>query len=527
MKVMDRFEASLTEAGRYRLLLDAITDHAIYMLDESGRVTSWNRGAQRLKGYSEAEILGRHVSLFYTQEDLALDKPEQALQTAAHEGCCVEEGWRVRRDASVFLASVVLTAIHDDVGALVGFAAVTHDTTEAKKAQVDLERAQGALFQSQKMEAVGRLTGGVAHDFNNILMAILGGLEIVHRRLAEDPKITPLLTNAIHAAQRGRLLTQRMLAFARRQELKPETIDLVALVHGMKDLLQQALGPAIGIEVQFPPTLSAVRVDPNQLELVLLNLAINARDAMAGGGCIVIAAKEETVLSGQKRLADFGRYVCLSLADIGEGMDETTLARATEPFFTTRNAARGTGLGLSVAHGFAEQSGGHFILRSRPGEGTVAELWLPVVSASPDLALGAADASVAFGHDGALGGTRPLVVLVVDDDRLVLMNTTTMLNGLGHRVFTATSGQQALGLLRREAMIDLVIIDHAMPEMSRAELTETIRLDWPSLPVIFATPLADGAVQKLPKPLGQSELAQAIAVAQTAIWPGHRQATIG
>ncbi len=511
MKMTDRCKEALTEAGQYRLLLDAITDHAIFMLDESGRVTSWNGGAQRLKGYTEAEILGRHVSLFYTQEDMARDKPDQALQTAAKEGCFVEEGWRVRKDGSVFLASVVLTAIHDGGGALVGYVKVTHDATAARKAQRDSERAQEALFQSQKMDAMGQLTGGVAHDFNNILMAILGGLEVVHRRLAEDPKITPLLTNAIRAAQRGRLLTQRMLAFARCQELKPETIDLAALVHGMKDFLQQALGPAIGIEVRFPATLSAVHADPNQLELVLLDLAINARDAMPDGGCIVIAGKEETVLSGQNGLADFGRYVCLSLADVGEGMDETTLTRATEPFFTARSGGRGTGLGLSVAHGFAEQSGGHFILRSRLGEGTVAELWLPVASVPADLALGAADGYGAFGHHGTLSSTRPLVVLVVDDDRLVLMNTTTMLNGLGHRVFTAISGQQALGLLRRETMIDLVIIDHGMPEMSGAELAEAIRMDWPSLPIIFATPLTDGAVQELPKPLRQSEPAQAIA----------------
>jgi PAS domain S-box-containing protein len=363
---------------QFRFLVQGVTDYAIYLLDPQGHISSWNLGAQRIKGYLPHEVMGRHFSLFYTPGDREKGEPWRALEIAAHDGKFEQEGWRVRKDGSVFWASVVIDPISDDDGVAIGFAKITRDLTQAKEAQLALECAQNSLFQSQKLEALGRLTGGVAHDFNNLLAVILGGLELVLRRLPEIPDVTPLLENAIHAAQRGAGLTQHMLAFARRQDLTPETVDLATLLHGMTYLLQHTLGSSITTETRLADVLGAILIDPHQLELALLNLAMNARDAMPGGGSIIIAAREESGIPDEIGDSKSGRYVCLSVTDTGGGMDELTLSRATEPFFTTKEPGEGTGLGLSMVHGLLEQSQGRFILKSRKGLGTVAELWLPV-----------------------------------------------------------------------------------------------------------------------------------------------------
>jgi len=501
-------EALRHSEQEFRLLVQSVTDYAVYMLDARGHVSNWNTGAQRIKGYLPHEIIGKHFSMFYTAEDKAKGEPQRALDIAAREGRFEKEGWRVRKDGNVFWANVVIDRIIGDDGAIIGFAKITRDMTQAREAQISLERARDSLFQSQKMEAIGQLTGGVAHDFNNLLTVVLGGLEILQSRLPPDPNITPLLENAIQAAHRGSMLTQRMLAFARRQDLKPETVDLSALVHGMSDLLQRSLGPTVMIEIQFPRFLDPVRVDPNQLELAILNLAMNGRDAMPNGGSIIIAARPETSLSDHDGEPSFDRHICLTVADRGEGMDEATLSRAMEPFFTTKDVGKGTGLGLSMVHGLAEQSGGHFSLKSRKGEGTVAELLLPIaVDAIRITALPGSDKrSFPLGLNG-----RPLAVLAVDHDRLALMNTTAMLNDMSYRTFAATSGEQALDILRREKIIDLVIIDHAMPDMSGAELADAIKAEFPMMPMIFATPLAAKSLQSVAKPLRPEDLGRAIA----------------
>jgi PAS domain S-box-containing protein len=503
-------EALLRSEQQFRLLVQGVTDYAIYMLDTEGRVTNWNLGAQRIKGYLPDEIIGEHFSRFYTEEDLTKGEPQKALDTAAREGRFGYEGWRVRKDGSRFWANVVIDAIRDRSGTLIGFTKITRDVTPQREAQLALERTREALVQSQKMEAVGRLTGGIAHDFNNLLMAVLGSIELVRKRLPEDPKITPLLDNAIKGAQRGASLTQRMLAFARRQELRLEAVDVPTLVRGMTDLLQRSLGPSVAVETRFPLALDPVRADGNQLELVLLNLAVNARDAMPEGGAIVIAAREEDVALDHGSQLKPGRYICLSVTDTGEGMDETTLARAAEPFFTTKGVGKGTGLGLSMVHGLTEQSGGRLVLKSRQGEGTTAELWLPVAMVS----------SEATGRD-AKSATQPvearaLTVLAVDDDSLVLMNTAAMLEDLGHTVFEAISGKEALSILRSGQAVDLVVTDQAMPYMTGAQLAEAIRAEWPDLPIIVATgyaelpPGADAGLPRLTKPFSQLELANAI-----------------
>ena len=301
--------------------------------------------------------------------------------------------------------------------------------------QQKLEKTREALLQSQKMDAIGQLTGGIAHDFNNLLMAVLGSLELMRKRLPDDPKLMALLENAVQGAQRGTALTQRMLAFARRQELKQEAIAIPELVRGMTDLLQRSLGPSVGIETRFPLVLKPIRADTNQLEMALLNLAVNARDAMPGGGQIVMAAREESILAGHVSGLKPGSYVCLAVIDSGDGMDEATLRRAMEPFFTTKGLGKGTGLGLPMVHGLAEQSGGRFTLQSRRGKGTTAELWLPVAETQPR----ANDQSRQSVPDTAKE-YGSLVIVGVDDDGLILTNTVAMLEDLGHVGFAASSG---------------------------------------------------------------------------------------
>jgi PAS domain S-box-containing protein len=459
---------------QFRLLVQGVVDYAIYMIDIEGKVTNWNLGAQRIKGYAPDEIIGRHFSQFYTDEDRAAGLPRRALETASREGKFESEGWRIRKDSNRFWAHVVIDALRDETGTLLGFAKITRDITERKEAQTKLDMARDALSQSQKMEAIGHLTGGVAHDFNNLLMVVLSGLELIRRRLPPDPKVTSLLDNVMQAAKRGSVLTTRMLAFARRQELKSETIHMPELVYGMGDMLQRTLGQSVSIETHFPLNLSLVSTDANQLEMALLNLAVNARDAMPRGGKIIIAADEEALDLGNSNKMKPGRYVRLSVTDTGVGMDEETLKRAMEPFFTTKGVGKGTGLGLPMVHGLAEQFGGRFVLRSRVGEGTKAEIWLPTAErlATREPIPSPAPAVKRY--------YEPLVVLAVDDDPLVLTNTVAMLEELGHTAIEASSGRRALEILRDDNSIDVVVTDQVMPGMTGAELAKTIREEWQS-----------------------------------------------
>jgi signal transduction histidine kinase/PAS domain-containing protein len=370
-----------------------------------------------------------------------------------------------------------------------------------------LQHSERALQQAQKMEAIGNLTGGVAHDFNNLLMAVLGSLELLRKRMPPEPALLRLLDNAMEGARRGSSLTRRMLAFARRQDLRSDRIDVPTLVGGMTDMMQRSLGPMVAVETRFAPGLSPVETDANQLESALLNLAVNARDAMNGEGQIVIAGREE---ASEGLDLPPGRYVCLSFTDTGEGMDETTLKRATEPFFTTKEVGKGTGLGLSMVHGLAEQSGGRLVLKSRPGVGTSAEIWLPA-KAQPAPSAVTADAQV----DPAAVPGRPLTILAVDDDALVLMNTVAMLEDLGHAVEPAYSAREALDLFGQRDF-DLVITDHAMPHMTGAQLAAEIRVRRPAIPIILATgyaelpPGTDAGLPKLNKPFMQADLAAAV-----------------
>jgi PAS domain S-box-containing protein len=510
-----REAAMLRESERrFRLLVEGVTDYSIFMLDPAGHITSWNSGAERAKGYRAEEIVGQHVSVFYSKKDRQDGIPERALQTARENGKFEAEGWRVRKDGSRFWASVAINPIHDDTGELLGFAKLTRDVTERREAQRQLAQAQAKLLPSQKMEALGQLTGGVAHDFNNLLAVVLGNLELLRKRLPDNPRPMKLLENAQKGAQRGAALTQRMLAFARRQELKPAAVDVPDLVRGMADLLQRTIGPDVRIETRFPVRLARAQVDAHQLELAIVNLAVNSRDAMPSGGTILIAAEEEALADINALGLPPGRYVALRVTDTGTGMDEPTLARALEPFFTTKGTGRGTGLGLSIVHGLAEQSGGRLVLKSSPGDGTEAEIWLPVSNdETPKQSLPPPETRLAQTERSQ----HTVCVLVVDDDCLVLEGTVAMLEDLGHTALEASSGQEALAVLHRGERPDLVITDQVMPEMSGSDLAAAIKLHWPHVPVILATGYAelpsnsDAELLKLTKPYSQDTLSWAIA----------------
>ncbi|CAI8811277.1 PAS domain S-box protein [Pseudomonas chlororaphis] len=496
---------------QFRLLVQSVTDYAIYMLDPDGRVSSWNLGAQRIKGYLPQEIIGEHFSRFYTEQDRLDGVPQRALETAIREGRFEKQGWRVRKDGTQFLAHVIIDPIRSDAGELLGFAKVTRDISETVQAQKALESAREALFQAQKLQAIGQLSGGIAHDFNNLLTVILGNLELARKRIDGNPKLARLLDNAVLGAERGVSLTQRMLAFARRQELKTEAVDLSQLVKNLNGLLCSSLGPQVSILTSLPESLPTVLADVNQLELALLNLATNARDAMPGGGTIEL--KADLCDSGQATgiALPHEHYVRLCVIDSGEGMDEQTLALAADPFFTTKGVGKGTGLGLSMVHGLAEQLGGRLILKSLKGQGTTAELWLPLASQ--------ATRAVSARSQAPDSQPQSLCVLVVDDDSLVLTSTTLLLEDLGHQVLCAMSGTQALQRFAEYPAIDLMITDLAMPVMDGGQLASAVRLLRPDLPIILASGYAQrleglaAALPRVPKPYTQLQLIEALAQA--------------
>ncbi|HEX3949752.1 MAG TPA: PAS domain S-box protein [Steroidobacteraceae bacterium] len=498
---------------QFRILVEGVSDYAIYMLDPTGVVISWNGGAERIKGYKPREILGQHFSRFYSPEDAAAGLPQMGLATALAEGRFEKEGWRYRKNGERFWANVVIDPIRSSEGELIGFAKITRDMTERREAQLNLERAREAMIQAQKMDAIGQLTGGVAHDFNNLLMAVLGSLELIRKRLPEDSsKLKVLLNNAFEGARRGVALSQRMLSFARRQEMALKRVDVKDLVHGMADLLDRSLGPSIFVELEIPDGLPLIKADPNQMETGLLNLALNARDAMPHGGTIRIVARiaKTDPIMGASALN--GHCVVISVIDTGEGMDEVTQQRALEPFFTTKGVGKGTGLGLSMVHGMAEQLGGRVRIQSQKGKGTTIEIWLPIVQGE---VIADAEEAAQLPAEGA--ESRPLVIVVVDDDKLVLVNTTAMLEDFGHTVIEATSGAQALELIRANPHVDLIITDQAMPQMSGMQLIAAIQVEWPQIPVLLVSGYAELPVNpkfpvpKLAKPFSLDDLQEALA----------------
>lgn len=398
---------------------------------------------------------------------------------------------------------------------------VEERTIELEQANADLERrveertleretALAQVHQMQKLESLGQLTGGIAHDFNNLLMAILTNLDMLAREVPDMPRTKRLIEGAIKAGERGTALTNRMLAFAKRQELKPEIVDVPRLIGGMIEMLRSSIGPTIGIDTQFETPLAPIRVDANQLELAVLNLALNARDAMPIGGQLLISARQERIDDENTIGLNPGSYVCIAITDSGVGMDEQTLKRAPEPFFTTKATGKGTGLGLSMVYGLAAQSGGGVRLSSTVGSGTTVLLWLPAVAAEKPTFV---NGDPAFADPAA----RNCSILLVDDDEMVGEAIATMLEECGHRVTVANSAAQALVYLKSEARFDLVITDYAMPGMTGLELARRVRDLKPDLPIILSTGYADVAggaeagVMRLAKPFRREALSALIA----------------
>jgi PAS domain S-box-containing protein len=491
---------------QYRTLYKK-TPLPLHSLNEAGLIEHVSDAWLDMLGYHREEVVGRPITDFMT-EDSVQRRSQTVWPTLLRDGAVKDAEYRLVTKGGAVLDVLMSGRVERDPdGSFRHVLGGVMDVTARKK-------AEEALRQAQKIEAVGQLTGGVAHDFNNLLAVVIGNLDLLRKRLPDDPKITRLLDGALQGAQRGAALTQRMLAFARRQDLRSEPVDLPDLVKGMTDLLQRSIGPMVRIETRFPLGLPLARVDANQLELALLNLVVNARDAMPDGGTVTIAGREQAIGLGHTSGLALGQYVCLSVTDTGEGMDEPTLTRAMEPFFTTKGVGKGTGLGLSMVHGLAAQSGGRLVLESRKGEGTTAEIWVPAVQAQD------ATAAVSARNEGAIGpgsGIRSLTILVVDDDPLVLQNTTAMLEDLGHRVLEAGSGREALDYLGRAQSVDLVITDQAMPGMTGMQLAGTIRQQWPEISVVLATGYAELPsdvsldITRLNKPFRQVDLAQAIA----------------
>ncbi|MFZ3359358.1 MAG: PAS domain S-box protein, partial [Xanthobacteraceae bacterium] len=504
---------------RFQTIVQSVTDYAIFMLDPDGKVANWNAGARRVKGYSEAEIVGQHFSTFYTPEDRARDVPARALQAAARNGKYEAEGWRVRKDGSRFWASVLLDRITDGEGKLVGFAKITRDITERREAQQRLEAAREQLYQSQKMDAVGQLTGGVAHDFNNLLTIIIGNLDNAKRTLdnwqdGARARLTRAVEMALIGANRAATLTGHLLAFSRRQPLDPKPLDLNKVLSQVSALLRPSLGEEVQLETVGAAGIWTVETDAAQLETAIVNLAVNARDAMPNGGKLTI--ETGNVFLDEQYCADNaevrpGQYVRIAVTDTGAGMSGEVLAHAFEPFFTTKQTGQGTGLGLSQVYGFVKQSGGHVKIYSEPGQGTTVNVYLPRAQDSKktgERQIAVTPPPEAYGKE---------TILVVEDDADVRALISGTLEELKYTVLQASDATSALQVLEREGRIDLLLTDVILPGRNGRELATAALEERPTLKVLFMTGYSrnaivhqgrlDEGVQLIQKPLTQATLA--------------------
>jgi PAS domain S-box-containing protein len=509
-------EAKLHESEQhFRLLVQGVTDYAIFMLNPRGEVASWNPGARRIKGYAPDEIIGRHFANFYTQPDRDAGVPQRGLETAAREGRWESEGLRVRKDGTTFWAHVVIDAIRDEAGNLIGFAKVTRDITERREAEEKVRQAQAAMLRSQKLEAIGQLTGGVAHDFNNLLQVISGNLQLLSKDIAGNTRAEMRVHSALDGVARGSKLASQLLAFARRQPLEPKVINIGRLVQGMDDMLRRALGGEIEIETAVSGGLWNTLIDPDQIENAVLNLAINARDAMDGAGRLTIEASNAFIDDEYARLdqeATPGQYVLLAVTDTGAGISPEALDRVFEPFFTTKLADKGTGLGLAMVYGLVKQSGGHIKIYSEQGAGTTVKLYLP-------RAMQSEDALVQMANTEATGGDE--TVLVVEDDDEVREVAVSMLGELGYRVLKARDAASALAIVESGMPIDLIFTDVMMPGTVRSpELARKAKQRLPNVAVLFTSGYTQNAivhggrldpgVDLLPKPYTREALARKV-----------------
>jgi PAS domain S-box-containing protein len=483
--------------------VSAIADYAIFLIDRDGHVLTWNEGAERIKGYTRDEIVGRHFSIFYTAEDQASGMPLRALETALKEGKFEAEAWRVRKNGSRFFANVVIDAIKDASGEVLGFAKITRDMTERRAMEAQLRHAQ-------KMEAIGQLTGGVAHDFNNLLTIILGNLEVISHERSNTVRLRRAVEHATQGAQRAAALTQQLLAFSRRQALQPTSVDVNELVTRTTDMLGSLLGENIAIQLRLTPSTWPAQVDGHQLESALVNLAVNARDAMPDGGTLTITTHNATLgTTDNRRFDDIapGDYVIISVVDTGAGMSPDIVEHAFEPFYTTKPQGKGTGLGLSQVYGFARQSEGTVVLTSALEHGTTVALYLPRSTLAVKAA--AVDAPPpATGHE---------TILLVEDQDEVRMFIAESLRESGYEVIEASDGMSALTVLRKNTRVDLLLTDVGLPGgLNGRQLAEQSRELRAGLRILFMTGYAretlmhDGRLQSgvglLRKPFSRAEL---------------------
>jgi PAS domain S-box-containing protein len=513
----ERHEQLLRESEeRFRLLVAGVKDYAIFRLDPQGYITSWNAGAERIKGYTANEIIGQHFSIFYTDEDRKAEVPRKVLETAVREGKYEAEAVRMRKGGTRFFAHVVIDPLRDESGRLVGFAKITRDVTRQHQQQLELEAARTALAQSQKMEALGQLSGGIAHDFNNLLHVIKNAAAILDRRLPESaPEISSALDMIKRSANRAAELTHRLLAFSRRQPLQPQRVDPQKLVRDMEPLLKSALGASIGLQIDAKPVWP-VSADPGQLETAILNLAVNARDAMSSGGTLTVETTnayldEEYVATHEE--AKPGEYALISVTDTGAGMAPEVIAKAFEPFFTTKEIGQGTGLGLSQVYGFIQQSGGYVDIDSEVGRGTTIRLYLPRLTATMP--------EVAPPIERATTGPATETILLVEDEQDVRLFTAAVLSEHGYRVLTAADASSALAVLASNHKVDLLFTDVGLPNgVDGRQLVDEAHKRWPQLKVLFTTGYArsgivhygqlDPGIQLIVKPFSESSLANRV-----------------
>lgn len=474
--ITDRREAqlqALDSERRFRLLVEGVTDYAIFMLDLEGHVTSWNAGAERIKGYKTEEILGQHFSHFYTAEDRAADIASKALATARREGRFEAEGWRVRKDGTRFWASVVIDTIRNQQGELLGFAKITRDLTERREAQQRLEEAREQLFRS-KMEAVGQMAAGIAHDFNNLLAAILGAADLGSRSLGDPDKLRRMLEGIQTSVKRGADLTDRLVSLARRRPQELKILNVTEELAAAGKLLQQSLPRGIDLSVEMPTSIWPIEVDTSEFGLSILNLGLNARDAMPNGGQLRLAA-QNVVLHGDVQNL-FGNYVAVSVADTGRGIPIELQPHIFEPFFTTKKFGGGTGLGLAQVYKFAHESSGAIVVDSKEGAGTTMTLYLP----SRGIAVNAEHESQTSKPKGH--------VLIVEDEPFLAELAADFIMEIGYEPHIAHSAAEAIAMLSTVTRISLVFSDVVMPGgLSGLELARKIRTRYPELPVLLTS----------------------------------------
>jgi PAS domain S-box-containing protein len=467
----------------YQILIEGVVDYAVFVLDTAGRVASWNSTAKQIIGYSNDEIIGKHFAIFYRPDERRAGEPNRALELAAQRGKHDVEGWRIRKNGTLFFVTGSVSSIHDNNGNLIGFANVIRDATERRDAQEKLVQAREQLAMAQKMEAIGKLTGGIAHDFNNLLMIIGGNAQTFKRLL--DPKLPRAIEAIQTAAKRGESLTRQLLTFARRQHLSPTVLDLNVCISNMRTMIESSLRGNIVYEERCDPNVWPVKVDVAELELAIVNIAVNARDAMPNGGKFSITLGNVATDHGGKDQAN-DNFVAISFSDNGTGIPPDLLSKIFDPFFTTKEVGKGTGLGLSQVYGFAHQAGGMVHADSNVGLGTTITVYLPALSA--DEILDEDNSDIAIPH------SRRPAVLIVDDSAEVAEVTSSLFEHLGYDTLYRDSAEAALQLLADGAKIDLVFSDIVMPgTIDGVGLASEIRSHYPGLPVILTTGYSDVA----------------------------------